>query len=196
MGSGCLIIRFVGVGCKMTYLSYFKGALWVPAIILPPLLVADALLPPVITFGEWEQFFPMCVLTFGVAAYFVFVLWASRTVNRKTETEVARLVGWAPIIFMTFYGVSWILYGFIYLIGGKVAGFELMVCWLAFISCLLLVECFFSIVIIVVYLAVRKFFDEPCRTVQASAMHHEKRTGLSLLTLFMLRGGHELCAKS
>ncbi|WP_179130397.1 hypothetical protein [Pseudomonas extremaustralis] len=58
----------------MTYLSYFKGALWVPAIILPPLLIADALLPPAITFGEWEQFFPMCVLTFGVAAYFVFAL--------------------------------------------------------------------------------------------------------------------------
>jgi len=142
----------------MTYLKYFKGAVWAPAIILPLLLVADALLPPVTRFVAGEQFFQMYVLAFGVAGYFVFALWASRIINKKTEAEVARLVWFAPVVFIPFYGVPWILYGLIYLVTGDVSGLGLMVYWLGFIPYFLIVGYFFSIATGVVYLVVRRFF--------------------------------------
>ena len=142
----------------MTYLKYFKGAVWAPTIILPLLLVADALLPPVTRFVAGEQFFQMYVLAFGIAGYFVFALWASRVINKKTEAEVARLVWFAPVVFIPFYGVPWILYGVIYLVAGDVSGLGLMVYWLGFISYFLIVGYFFSISTGVVYLVVRRFF--------------------------------------
>lgn len=142
----------------MTYLKYFKGAVWAPAIILPLLLVADALLPPVTRFVAGEQFFQMYVLAFGIAGYFVFALWASRVINKKTEAEVARLVWFAPVVFIPFYGVPWILYGVIYLVAGDVSGLGLMVYWLGFIPYFLIVGYFFSISTGVVYLVVRRFF--------------------------------------
>ena len=142
----------------MTYLKYFKGAVWAPAIILPVLLVADALLPPVTRFVAGEQFFQMYVLAFGVAGCFVFALWASRIINKKTEAEVARLVWFAPIVFIPFYGVPWILYGVIYLVAGDVFGLGLMAYWLGFIPYFLIVGYFFSIATGVVYLVVRRFF--------------------------------------
>ena len=142
----------------MTYLKYFKGAVWAPAIILPLLLVADALLPPVTRFVAGEQFFQMYVLAFGVAGCFVFALWVSRIINKKTEAEVARLVWFAPIVFIPFYGVPWILYGVIYLVAGDVFGLGLMVYWLGFIPYFLIVGYFFSIATGVVYLVVRRFF--------------------------------------
>lgn len=142
----------------MTYLKYFKGAVWAPAMILPLLLVADALLPPVTRFVAGEQFFQMYILAFGVAGCFVFALWALRIINKKTEAEVARLVWFAPIVFIPFYGVPWILYGVIYLVAGDVFGLGLMAYWLGFIPYFLIVGYFFSIATGVVYLVVRRFF--------------------------------------
>ncbi|WP_078835699.1 hypothetical protein [Pseudomonas extremaustralis] len=129
----------------MTYLKYFKGAVWAPAIILPLLLVADALLPPVTRFVAGEQFFQMYVLAFGVAGCFVFALWVSRIINKKTEAEVARLVWFAPIVFIPFYGVPWILYGVIYLVAGDVFGLGSMAYWLGFIPYFLIVGYFFRL---------------------------------------------------
>lgn len=142
----------------MTYLKYFKGAVWAPAIILPLLLVADALLAPVTRFVAREQFFQMYILAYGGAGYFVFALWASRIINKRTEAEVARLVWFTSIVFIPFYGVPWILYGVIYLVAGDVSGLGLMVYWLGFIPYFSIVGYFFSIATVVVCLVVRRFF--------------------------------------
>lgn len=141
----------------MTYSSYFKGALWGPAVILPLLLIADAVLPPATPIGGWEQAFQMYILSFGLAAYVMFACWASRVINRKTEQEVVRLAWWAPVIFIPFYGVPWFLYGVAYLVSGRVAGLGLMILWLAYIPYLLVAGYFCSIVTIVIYHVIKRF---------------------------------------
>ncbi len=146
--------------CKMTYSSYFKWAVWMPAILLPLLFIADTLLPPVTPFGGWKQFFHMFILAFGVGAYFIFAFLASRVIDRKTEREVVRLACWAPVIFIPFYAAPWFLYGVIYLVSGHLAGLRLMVEWLAYIPYLLVAGYFCSIVTIVIYQVVKRFFRQ------------------------------------
>ncbi|WMI99844.1 hypothetical protein RBU55_30670 [Pseudomonas chlororaphis subsp. aurantiaca] len=128
----------------MTYSSYFKGAVWMPAIILPVLLITDAFYfsePPK---GGVEQFFLIYVLGFGLVAYFIFALWASRVINRKTAREVTRLAWWAPVIFIPFYGVPWLLYGLANLLLGKTSGLGMMFLWLAYVPYVLVAGYFFA----------------------------------------------------
>lgn len=144
----------------MTYSTYFKWAVWTPAILLPLLFIADTLLPPAIPFGGWKQFFHMFILAFGVGAYFIFAFWASRVIDRKTEREVVRLACWAPVVFIPFYAAPWFLYGVIYLVSGDLAGLRLMVEWLAYIPYLLVAGYFCSIVTIAIYLIIKRFLPK------------------------------------
>ncbi|MBU6956148.1 hypothetical protein KRR23_00095 [Pseudomonas sp. CVAP len=140
----------------MTYSNYFKGALWVPAIILPALLVVDAVYFSPLPNAGMEQLFQIYVLGFGLAAYVIFAFWASRVIDKKSERDVVRLAWWAPVIFIPFYGAPWILYGLLYLLSGSVSGLGLMVMWLAYTPYILVVGYFFSIVVIAFYKAIIK----------------------------------------
>lgn len=140
----------------MTYTSYFKVAIWAPAILLPILLMLDAFYFSKPLQGGLEQFILLYVLGFGLAAYVLFAIFSSRVIAKKTELEVLRLARWAPVIFIPFYGVPWILYGVGCLIFGRLAGLGMMFLWLAYTPYVLVVGVFFSVVTIFLFKVVRK----------------------------------------
>lgn len=96
----------------MTYISYFRGAVWTPVALFPPAWLLDTVMStraPI----TLEQILLIYVLALGTVAYFIFAIWASHKIKIKTESEILRLAWWAPVIFIPFYGTPWIIYGVI-----------------------------------------------------------------------------------
>ncbi|MEE4083519.1 MULTISPECIES: hypothetical protein [Pseudomonas syringae group] len=135
----------------MTYKSYFKGAILVPAILLPGLLLLDALYFSKPMEGGVEQFFLVYVLGFGLAAYTGFTIFAFRVIPKKSESEVLRLAWWSPVIFVPFYGLPWILYGVVCLLFGRLAGLGMMFMWLAYVPYVLVCGVLMSITSILLF---------------------------------------------
>lgn len=135
----------------MRCLSYFKAAIWLPAIIIPALLVIDGIYFSAPLNGGWEQILQIYLLGFGPVSYCIFALWASRRISMKSEPDIIRLAWWAPVIFIPFYGVPWIVYGLLYLLGGSISGLGLMVVWLAYTPYILIAGYFFSAVSIFIF---------------------------------------------
>ncbi|WP_123474167.1 hypothetical protein [Pseudomonas canadensis] len=140
----------------MTYTNFFKVAIWLPAVLIPILLVLDALYFSKPLQGGMEQFILVYVLGFGLAAYVLFAFFSSRVISKKTESEVLRLAKWAPVIFIPFYGIPWVVYGAGCLVFGRLAGLGMIFLWLAYTPYVLVVGAFFSIVVVVVFKAMRK----------------------------------------
>lgn len=141
----------------MTYTNFFKVAIWLPVVVLPVLLRVDAVYFSESLRGGMEQFFLVYVLGFGLAAYVLFAFFSSRIIAKKNEPEVVRLVKWAPIIFVPFYGIPWVLYGIGCLVFGRLAGLGMLFLWLAYIPYVLVVGAFFSLVVTAVFKIMRKF---------------------------------------
>lgn len=132
-------------------------AIWSPAVLLPILLMLDAFYFSEPLQGGVEQFFLLYVLGFGLAAYGLFAIFSSRAISKKNELEVLRLARWAPVIFIPFYGVPWVLYGVGCLIFGRLAGLGMIFLWLAYTPYVLVVGVLFSFVTIVLFKVMRKF---------------------------------------
>ena len=128
----------------MNYRKYFKAAVCAPAVLLPALLLVDALYFSPALQGGWVQYLQIYVLGFGLAACWAFVPFAWRRIDRRSEPEVLRLAWWAPLMFVPFYAVPWVLYGLAYLATGRVAGLGIMLSWLAYLPYVLVVAYLFS----------------------------------------------------
>lgn len=144
------------VDVEMTYTNYFKVAVWVPAILLPSLLMLDAFFFSKPLDGGVEQFILVYILGFGLVAYILFAAFSSRVISTKTEPEVIRLTWWAPVIFIPFYAGVWILYGVGCLMFGRAAGFGMMFMWLAYIPYFL----FFGVLASAVAILLFKLMDK------------------------------------
>lgn len=141
----------------MTYVSYFKTAIWLPMVVLPVLLLLDALYFSSPLRGGMEQFVLIYVLGFGLVAYVLFAVFSTRLISRRTELEVVRLAWWAPVVFIPFYGVPWVVYGVGCLAFGRLAGLGMMFLWLTYIPYVLVVGAFFSVVTVVAFKVLSKF---------------------------------------
>jgi len=141
---------------EMTYTNFFKVTIWLPAVLLPILLVLDALYFSKPLQGGMEQFILVYVLGFGLAAYVLFAFFSLRVISKRTESEVLRLTKWAPVIFIPFYGIPWIIYGVGCLMFGRLAGLGMIFLWLAYTPYVLVVGAFFSVLIILIFKAMRK----------------------------------------
>jgi|MGYP001557113490 hypothetical protein len=141
----------------MTYVSYFKTAIWLPMVVLPVLLLLDALYFSSPLRGGMEQFVLIYVLGFGLVAYVLFAVFSTRLISRRTELEVVRLAWWAPVVFIPFYGVPWVVYGIGCLAFGRLAGLGMMFLWLTYIPYVLVVGAFFSVVTVVAFKVLSKF---------------------------------------
>lgn len=141
----------------MTYVSYFKTAIWLPMVVLPALLLLDALYFSSPLRGGMEQFVLIYVLGFGLVAYVLFAVFSTRLISRRTELEVVRLTWWAPVVFIPFYGVPWVVYGIGCLAFGRLAGLGMMFLWLTYIPYVLVVGAFFSVVTVVAFKVLSKF---------------------------------------
>jgi hypothetical protein len=87
---------------------------------------------------DLQQMLLIYVLTFGIPAYIAFALWAMRALNGKTEQQILKSVWRAPLTFIPFYAVPWVIYGLAHVLLGSLAGFSMMVGWLAFLPYLLI----------------------------------------------------------
>lgn len=139
------------VDVEMTYTGYFKVAVWMPAILLPILLAVDAAYFSKPLNGGVEQFVLVYALGFGLVAYVLFAAFSCRVIRKKTELEVIKLAWWAPIIFIPFYGLPWVLYGVGYLVTGRPAGLGMMFMWLAYIPYFLFFGFLVSAIVVFVF---------------------------------------------
>ena len=86
----------------MTYTNFFKVAIWLPAVLLPTLLLLGTLYFSKPLQGAMEQFILAYVVGFGLVAYVLFAFFSSCVIAKKTESEFLRLAKWAPVIFIPF----------------------------------------------------------------------------------------------
>lgn len=131
----------------MACAKYFKIMLWTPVFML---LTAFLLLSNAgddLTLEKVEGFF----LLFGLPAYCVFAVWATKKINKKTELQVVRLVWWAPVLFFPFYGGAWLISGLGHLLVGDVAGLGMMVSWIVLLPYELMLGYCFVFLVVAVY---------------------------------------------
>lgn len=117
--------------------NFFRVALWSPLLVMLALTLVEqgdeyaAVL-------DWQQMLLIYVLSFGIPAYIAFALWAMRALNGKTEQQILKRVWRAPLTFIPFYAVPWVIYGLAHVLLGSLAGFPMMFGWLAFLPYLLI----------------------------------------------------------
>ncbi|OOL37372.1 MULTISPECIES: hypothetical protein [Pseudomonas] len=117
--------------------NFFRVALWSPLLVMLALTLVEqgdeyaAVL-------DWQQMLLIYVLSFGIPAYIAFALWAMRALNGKTEQQILKSVWRAPLTFIPFYAVPWVIYGLAHVLLGSLAGFPMMLGWLAFLPYLLI----------------------------------------------------------
>lgn len=84
-------------------------------------------------------------------AYPIFAIWATRHIKKKSEQAIVRLIWWAPIIFIPFYGVPWVLYGLAHIVMGDMSGLGMALLWIAFAPYIIVVGYIFSMATFIVY---------------------------------------------
>jgi hypothetical protein len=126
----------------------FRIAIWLPAVVFLPLPVLESL------FRGPQRFEDMLLtygLSFGIIAYPIFAIWATRFINKKAEADIAKLIWWAPIIFIPFYGVPWVIYGLAHIVTGDISGIAMALLWITFSPYIIVVGYTFSIITFVIY---------------------------------------------
>ena len=113
---------------KSTY-RFFQVAIWIPAALFLSLPFLEILSRGT---ENVENMFVAYGLWFGTLAYLIFAMWASWYIKGKPEPLIVRLVWWAPVIFIPFYGIPWIVYGLFDVAMGEASGFAMTVLWVAF----------------------------------------------------------------
>ncbi|WP_415772303.1 hypothetical protein [Pseudomonas sp. LB3P38] len=87
---------------------------------------------------DFQQFLLIYVLSFGTPAYIAFALWATRALRGLSEQQILKKIWYAPLMFIPFYAVPWVIFGVALVLLGNLAGFPLMFGWLAFLPYLLI----------------------------------------------------------
>lgn len=108
---------------------FFQLALWTPAALLLSLPFLEVLSRGKISL---EDMLVSYGLWFGTLAYLIFAAWTTWFIKKRTESAVVRLVWWAPLIFIPFYGTPWIAYGLFHVAMGDMSGFAMAILWVAF----------------------------------------------------------------
>lgn len=131
----------------MAYAKYFKIMLWTPVLMLLTAFLLLGKADDNLALEKLEGVF----LLFGLPAYCVFAVWATKKINKKTELQVVRLVWWAPVMFIPFYGGAWLMSGLSHLLVGDVAGLGMMVSWIVLLPYELMLGYVFVFLVIAVY---------------------------------------------
>ena len=133
---------------NMTAHRFFQVSIWIPAALLLSLPFLEYLSrgtknfeSMLLTYGLW----------FGTPAYLIFAIWATWHIKKRSEPAVARLIWWAPLIFIPFYGVPWIIYGLFHIAMGEPSGIGMALLWVAFSPYIIVVGYVFSVATFVVY---------------------------------------------
>jgi hypothetical protein len=158
---------------------FFQIAIWLPFIGLLIILLSDWI------YQEYnistEQVILIYWLGFGVLAYPSFAIWAARYIKKKSESAIVRLIWWAPVIFIPFYGVPWIAYGLFHVAMGETSGFAMAVLWVAFSPYIIMVGYVCVAVTFVVYHVFIKAANAGHEVVHMSPSSSLNRTGTAEL---------------
>lgn len=127
---------------------FFQVSIWIPAALLLSLPFLEYLIRGTKNF---ESMFLTYGLWFGTPAYLIFAIWATWHIKKKSEPAVARLIWWAPLIFILFYGVPWIIYGLFHIAIGEASGIAMALLWVAFLPYIIVVGYVFAVVTFVIY---------------------------------------------
>lgn len=127
---------------------FFKVAVWAPAALLLSLPFiehlsggTESVKSMLLTYGLW----------FGTPAYVIFAMWATWYIKRKSEPSAVRLIWWAPIIFIPFYGTPWIAYGLFHAATGEASGIAMALLWVGFSPYIIAAGYVFAAVSFVIY---------------------------------------------
>ncbi|MHC8397710.1 hypothetical protein ACYZT8_29330 [Pseudomonas sp. LB3P93] len=116
---------------------FLTAALWVPIVAFEVLMYLESTVwyPRVF---DWKQFLTIHVLGFGALAYIAFAAWATRGLSRATEQQIVKKIWCAPLMFIPFYAVPWMIGGLGLLLFGQLGGLVMMVVWVVFLPYLLI----------------------------------------------------------
>ncbi|WPN57851.1 hypothetical protein [Pseudomonas sp. P9_31] len=99
-------------------LSFFMVALWWPLLAVLTISSYQLWIGEYTTFDSshthWEY-----LLWWGIPGLLGFSLWMSRSAKSRNEQQALRMVWWAPVKFIPFYIVPWVIYGVCCLIAGQ-----------------------------------------------------------------------------
>lgn len=116
---------------------FLMTAVWAPVVVFVVLTFIEQLNGSLATLSGQQQLL-IYGLAFGVPAYIVFALWATRTLSGKPEQQILKRIWRAPLMFIPFYAVPWVLYGLANVLTGDFAGVAMMFGWLVFLPYLLI----------------------------------------------------------
>ncbi|MFJ7316456.1 hypothetical protein ACIQVE_27685 [Pseudomonas sp. NPDC098747] len=127
-------------------LNFFLTALWSPLLLMLGFF----------SLGLWEGEFSsethwVYLLWFGMPGLLLFALWASRAAKSRNEQQALRMVWWAPVKFILFYAVPWMLYGLCSLVIGPLDDSYMAYGWIMLVPHLLIAGYFCSGVTVALY---------------------------------------------
>jgi len=118
-------------------LSFFMAALWWPLLAVLAITSYD------LWSGEYSSFDSsetrwQYLLWWGIPGFLGFSLWMSRSAQSRNEQQALRMVWWAPVKFIPFYAVPWMLYGLLSLVVGQLSDAYMAYGWISIVPFLLI----------------------------------------------------------
>jgi hypothetical protein len=118
-------------------LNFFMAALWSPLLLILAFSSYGLWIGDHSTFESSETRW-VYLLWFGMPGLLLFALWVSRSAKSQSERQALRMVWWAPVKFIPFYAVPWMLYGLFSLIAGPFDDAFMAYSWIMLVPYLLI----------------------------------------------------------
>lgn len=118
-------------------LSFFMAALWLPPLAVLAITSYDLWNGEYLT-SESSRIYWQYLLWWGIPGLLGFSLWMSRSAQRRNEQQALRMVWWAPVKFIPFYAVPWMLYGLLSLVVGQLSDAYMAYGWISIVPFLLI----------------------------------------------------------
>ena len=134
----------------MHHLRFFQIAIWLPLALILSLPLLESISRGTQAM-QWKQILLIYGFSFGTLAYPIFATWATHYIRQKTERTIIRLLWWAPLLFIPFYGIPWMIYGLINIAMGKTSGIGMALMWVSFIPYILALGYVFSVITFLIY---------------------------------------------
>jgi hypothetical protein len=131
-------------------LGFFMGALWWPTLAVLAISSYDLWTGAYSTHDSAQTYWQY-PLWWGIPGLLGFSLWMSRGAKRRTEQQAVRMVWMAPLKFVLFYGVPWVIYGLCSLIAGPFSDAYMSFAWIMLIPYVLIVGYFCAGVTVALY---------------------------------------------
>jgi hypothetical protein len=130
--------------------NFFMAALWAPLLITLAYSSYGLWLGEFSTFDSSETHWEY-LLYFGLPGLLLFALWVSRTAKHRNEQQALRMVWLAPLKFIPFYAVPWMLYGVCSLVAGPFDSAFMAYGWVLLVPYLLIAGYFCAGVTVALY---------------------------------------------